>query len=158
MTARSYTGRATTSCSQASSLSLTNGQLFITYANGTVAQFSASTGQSYSEFSPSTTPGDLTTTFSLATGGTLLWTNDAFFNGGANFCVLPSGIIIAVLQQGAQPASCVFVALTIVELQACPISSGTGTTGGTANLIQGYQGPSGYVPSEFLWLFTLNIY
>ena len=111
----SYTGRATSSCAQASTLTLANNQLWVTYSNGTVAQFSASTGDTYDYFAPSTTPGDITTTFSLSNTGTLLWTSPDFFNGNALFCVLPSGVIVAVFQQGAQPLSCVFIDLTIVE-------------------------------------------
>ena len=111
----SYNGRTTTSCTQASILTIYNGQLFITYANGTVAQFSANAGDAYDSFLPSTTPGNTATTFSLSNAGTLLWNNPSFFNGNALFCLLPSGEIIAVFQQGAQPTSCVFIDLTIVE-------------------------------------------
>lgn len=110
-----YNGRATSSCAQASVLSLSNGVLSITYANGTIAQFSANSGDAFDYLIPSTTAGNITTTFSLSNTGTLLWTNSAFFNGGALFCVLPSGIIVAVFQQGTQPTSCVFIDLTIAE-------------------------------------------
>ncbi len=111
----SYTGRATSSCTQASVLTLDNNQLFATFSNGTVAQFSANTGDTYDYFAPSTTPGDITTTFSLSNTGTLLWTSPDFFNGNALFCVLPSGVVVAVFQQGAQPTSCIFIDLTIAE-------------------------------------------
>ena len=111
----SYTGRATSSCTQASVLTLANNQLWVTFSNGTVAQFSANTGDTYEYFAPSTTPGDITTTFSLSNTGTLLWTSPNFFNGNALFCVLPSGVIVAVFQQGAQPTSCIFIDLTIAE-------------------------------------------
>ena len=84
-------------------------------SNGTVAQFSATTGDAYDYFAPSTTPGDITTTFSLSNTGTLLWTSPTFFNGNALFCLLPSGIIVAVFEQGAQPTACVFIDLTIAE-------------------------------------------
>ena len=111
----SYTGRATSSCAQASILTLANSQLWMTYSNGTVAQFSARTGDAYDYFAPSTNPGDITTTFSLSNTGTLLWTSPSFFNGNALFCVLPSGVLVAVFQQGAQPLSCVFIDLTVAE-------------------------------------------
>ena len=110
-----YNGRAASSCTQASVLTLSNGALSATYANGTVASFSANPGDAYDYLVPSTTPGSITTTFSLSNTGTLLWTSDSFFNGGALFCVIPSGIIVAVFQQGAQPTSCVFIDLTIAE-------------------------------------------
>ena len=110
-----YNGRATSACSQASFLTLSNGQLFVHFANGTVAQYSAHSGDAYDYLIPSTSLGDITTTFSLSNTGTLLWTSDSFFNGGALFCLLPSGVVVAVFQQGAQPTSCVFIDLTIAE-------------------------------------------
>lgn len=110
-------GRATSSCSEASSYSLYNGQLLVQFANGTTEQFSTSTGTSYANFSPSSTPGDITTTFSLSNSGSLLWTNNAFFNGGALFCIMPSGILIAVFAQDTQPETCVFIDVTIAECQ-----------------------------------------
>lgn len=57
--------------------------------------------------------GDIRTAFSLSSTGSLLWNNDAFFNGGALFCILPSGDLVAVFVQGAQPESCVFIDLTV---------------------------------------------
>ena len=117
----SYTGRATSSCAQASILTLANNQLWMTFSNGTVAQFSARTGDAYDYFAPSTNPGDITTTFSLSNTGTLLWTSPSFFNGNALFCVLPSGVLVAVFQQGAQPLSCVFIDLTVAERMCSPV-------------------------------------
>ncbi|KAK0513497.1 hypothetical protein JMJ35_004483 [Cladonia borealis] len=149
-----YNGRTTTSCTQASVLTIYNGQLFISYANGTVAQFSANAGDAYDNFIPSTTPGSVTTTFSLSQSGTLLWNSPSFFNGNALFCLLPSGTIAAVFQQGAQPTSCDFIDLTIVELAGCVIPSGSsatlippnpsGPTGPTGlQGVPGQSGPSG---------------
>lgn len=110
-----YNGRATSACAQASTLTLVNGQLFVTYANGTVAQYSANSGDNYDYFQPNTTPGNVTTTFSLSNTGTLLWGNSAFYNGAGLFCVLPSGQILAVFQQNTQPVGCVFIDLTVAE-------------------------------------------
>ena len=149
-----YNGRTTTSCTQASVLTIYNGQLFISYANGTVAQFSANAGDAYDNFIPSTTPGNVTTTFSLSQSGTLLWNSPSFFNGNGLFCLLPSGTIVAVFQQGAQPTSCDFIDLTIVELAGCVIPSGSsatlippnpsGPTGPTGlQGVPGQSGPSG---------------
>ena len=151
-----YNGRTTTSCTQASVLTIYNGQLFISYANGTVAQFSANTGDAYDNFVPSTSPGSVTTTFSLSQSGTLLWDSPSFFNGNALFCLLPSGTIVAVFQQGAQPTSCDFIDLTIVELAGCVIPSGSsatlippnpsGPTGPTGlQGVPGQAGPSGAI-------------
>ncbi|KAK4697255.1 hypothetical protein P7C71_g787, partial [Lecanoromycetidae sp. Uapishka_2] len=141
-----YNGRATSACAQASTLTLVNGQLFVTYANGTVAQYSANSNDPYDYLVPSTTPGSVTTTFSLSSTGTLLWGNAYFYNGAAAFCILPSGDILAIFQQGAQPVGCVFIDLAVVELAACPASSGS--NGGTvvvggAQGVTGATGPSG---------------
>lgn len=108
-----YRGRSTTYCKEASAYYLYQGQLFVEYSNGTVAQFSTTTGAAYSLFTPSTTPGNILTTFSISTTGSLLWNNDSFFNGGALFCLLPSGDLVAVFQQAAQPESCVYIDLTV---------------------------------------------
>ena len=129
-------------------MTIYNGQLFISYANGTIAQFSANAGDSYDNFIPSTAPGSVTTTFSLSQSGTLLWNSPSFFNGNALFCLLPSGTIVAVFQQGAEPTSCDFIDLTIVELAGCVIPSGSSATlippnpSGPQGL-QGAQGPTG---------------
>ena len=87
--------------------------LFAHFDNGTVLQYSATPGDPYDPLSPSATPGNITTTFSLSNTGNLLWNSNAFFNGGALFCLLPSGIIIAVFQEFAQPQGCVYIDLTI---------------------------------------------
>ena len=118
-----YNGRATSACAQASFLSLANGQLFVQFANGTIAQYSAKSGDAFDYLIPSTILGDVTTTFSLSNTGTLLWTSNSFFNGGALFCVLPSGIIVAVFQQGAQPTNCVFIDLTVAQCGCCLFSN-----------------------------------
>ncbi len=50
--------------------------------------------------------------FSLRSSGSLLWNNDAFFDGGTLFSILPSGMPVAVFTQGTRP---VFIDLTIAE-------------------------------------------
>lgn len=117
-----YKGRSTTYCGDASTYYLYQGQLFIKYSNGTAAQFSTTTGLPYSLFAPSTTPGDILTTFSLSTTGSLLWTNPNFFNGGALFCLLPSGDLVAVFVQAAQPENCVYIDLTVATCK-CLLSN-----------------------------------
>ncbi|MCJ1236531.1 hypothetical protein MMC14_004512 [Varicellaria rhodocarpa] len=87
-------GQLTSSCSAANTYSLINGQLFVT-TNGTTAQYSSSPGTGYELFVPSTTPGSITTTFSIGVTGALLWTSSTFFNGNALFCILPSGSVVA---------------------------------------------------------------
>ena len=110
-----YNGRATSSCTQASTYTIFNGQLYVQFDNGTTEQFSTTTGTPYANFTPSTTPGDIATTFSLSNTGSLLWTNNAFFNGNALFCILPSGELVAVFAPGTQPQGCIFIDLTIAE-------------------------------------------
>ena len=140
-------------------LTLIHSQLWVTFSNGTVAQFSANTGDTYEYFAPSTTPGDITTTFSLSNTGTLLWTSPQFFNGNALFCVLPSGVIVAVFQQGAQPTACIFIDLTIAErmypipVQYTPLGLSTNedpvtscvaaSSGSAVAAVLGGPGPSG---------------
>ena len=117
-----YKGRSTSSCSQASTYYIINGQLLVQYANATVAEFSANSGDPYTVFAPSTSPGNIVTTFSVSNSGSLLWNNDAFFNGGALFCILPSGDLVAVFVQGAQPETCIFIDLTVAECKDSLVS------------------------------------
>ena len=112
-------GGLTTSCTTANTYSLQNGQLFATI-NGTVEQYSTSAGVTYAQFLPSASVGTITTTFSLGAKGDLLWSNSAFYNGNALFCILPSGSIIVVFSLGAQPSGCVFIDLTISDGMSFP--------------------------------------
>ena len=111
-------GQLTSSCSAANTYSLINGQLFVT-TNGTTAQYSSSPGTGYELFVPSTTPGSITTTFSIGVTGALLWTSSTFFNGNALFCILPSGSVVAVFVQNTQPQGCIFIQITISDLTSC---------------------------------------
>ena len=111
-------GELTSSCAAANTYSLINGQLFVT-SNGTTQQYSSSPGTPYELFVPSTSNGSITTTFSLGITGSLLWTSTAFFNGNALFCILPSGSVIAVFAQNAQPQGCIFIQITISDLTSC---------------------------------------
>ena len=54
-------------------------------------------------------------------------------------------MIVAVFQQGAQPTSCDFIDLTVVELAGCIIPSGSSATLIAPNQSgpQGIQGPQG---------------
>ena len=111
-------GELTSSCAAANTYSLVNGQLFVT-SNGTTEQYSTLPGTGYQSFVPSTTPGSITTTFSLGITGTLLWTSTAFFNGNALFCILSNGAVLAVFAQNAQPQGCIFIQITISDLTSC---------------------------------------
>lgn len=108
-----YKGRSTSNCLQATTYTLFAGRLFAQYANGTTAQFSAFSGDLSTILEPRTLVGDIDTEFSISSTGSLLWNNADFFNGAAQFCILPSGDLMAIFSQGAQPESCVFVDLTV---------------------------------------------
>ncbi|MCJ1476180.1 hypothetical protein MMC13_004845 [Lambiella insularis] len=133
-----FNGTLTTSCSAASTYTLSNGQLYEN-VNGATLQFSASGTVGYAYFIPTLVPFSITATFSLGEEGTLLWINPSFFNGNALFCVQADGSIVAVFQQGAQPSSCDFIDITIEDLTACVSQLGPSGACG----LSGMPGPSG---------------
>lgn len=81
--------------------------------------YSTSVGVAYAPFNPSTIPGPIMTTFTLAAGGALTWFNPAFFNGQAQFCALANGTVFAVFQQNAQPEGCLYISLTLFSASSC---------------------------------------
>ena len=107
-------GISTTSCTDAITYTLVGGQLFA-QINGTTQQFSADGVSPYQMFVPSSTTSPITTTFSIDRTGTLIWTNGAFYNGNALFCIFSSGVIVVPFQQNAQPSGCVFINLNILQ-------------------------------------------
>ena len=127
-----FNGTLTTTCSTASTYTLSNGQLF-EQSNGVTYQFSAAVGTAYEFFAPSLTSAAITTTFSLGENGALMWINPNFFNGNALFCVFTNGSIVAVFAQGAQPIGCDFIDLTISDITGCVSNQGP----------PGPQGPQG---------------
>lgn len=128
-------GHTSSDCSAAASFSLTNGQLSYTNSSGSTMFGAASPAlTTYSLFVPSSSPGDITTTFSLGQKGTLLWSSPSFPAGSASFCVRDSGAILAVFVIGTQPADCVFTDIAIADLSICPqgfyiVSGPTGPIG-----------------------------
>ena len=104
--------------SNANAYNLVNGQLFVTNS-GVTQQFSTNTGVAYQAFLPSSSVGNVTTTFSLTAGSALLWTNSSFYAGNAQFCIMPSGVINAVFQYEQEPTGCVFISLTISDITNC---------------------------------------
>ncbi|MCJ1318192.1 hypothetical protein MMC15_003520 [Xylographa vitiligo] len=118
-----FNGTLTTSCSSASTYTLSNGQLY-EQTNGSTSEFSAASGIGYEYFVPSASPASITTTFSLGAGGSLQWINNGFFNGNALFCVLSDGSIIAVFTQNAEPSGCDFVDITIGDISGCVPQAG----------------------------------
>ncbi|MCJ1397517.1 hypothetical protein MMC11_000711 [Xylographa trunciseda] len=135
-------GTVTTSCSSASTYTLSNGQLY-EQINGVTLEFSAESGIGYEYFIPSSSPASITTTFSLGEGGSLQWINDDFFNGNALFCALSNGSIIAVFVQNSEPSGCDFVDITIGDVSGC-VAAQAGPSGpqGVSGL-SGMPGPSG---------------
>lgn len=94
--------------------------------------YSTSLGVPYAPFNPSTIPGPITTSFTLAAGGALTWFNPLFFNGQAQFCALSNGTVYAVFQQNAQPEGCLYITLSLFSASSCQglaLSTITGPTG-----------------------------
>lgn len=114
----SSSGTVTNDCTDSPIYSATNGSLTATI-NGTVYTYSTSAGVGAAPFVPSTIAGDITTTFSISSNGVLQWTNAAFFNGQASFCVLQNGAVYALFQQNAQPDGCLFIQLTLFSVSSC---------------------------------------
>jgi len=100
-------GALTTSQSNASKYRITNGQLSI---DGQL--FSTSPGTSYAVFSPDANPGQITTYFG-SDNGFLEFTNIAFSNRMASFCLTNTSIVDVVYNQSSAPI-CTPVRLEIV--------------------------------------------
>lgn len=112
-------GQATDSCTNGVIFSLSNGQLF---ANGTdfTQQFGTSPGVPFANFTPSANPVSIMTLFSIDTQNTLIWSNDAFFNYRARFCVTTGGDLLAVfVDPQLAPTGCLFVVLMLSRLERC---------------------------------------
>lgn len=125
-------GSATDTCSDASMYSLSNGMLFSNTSSG-VLQYGTDPGKAYANFTPSANPGSIVTTFGVDSNNQLLWTNPAFPDNVASFCVLFDGTIVAVFQTSAGPEACLYITLTITRLQNCvnpgAFNPGPGPTG-----------------------------
>ena len=104
-------GSVTDSCTDAISYTLEDGQLFAVTSNST-EQFGTDPGLPYAPFAPSSTPGNITTTFTVDASGNLYWTNETFFNYQAQWCILMNQSILAVFQQDAGPSGCLYVQLS----------------------------------------------
>ena len=147
-------GQATDSCSNAVIYSLVNGQLF---ANSSTAQlqFGTNANVQYANFTPSLSPGTIKNVFSVDSQNNLLWSNAAFYNNQARFCVLPDNTIVAVFANpSSAPDDCVFVTLGLSRVSTCAAAVGvqqltgpagppgaTGVTGATG--LQGIPGIQG---------------
>lgn len=106
-------GTVTNDCTQAPIYSASSSGVLTETVNGTMYTFSANPGIAYQVFSPSTTPGSITTAFSVGGGGVLTWSNSAFYNGQAAFCTLSNGTVYAVFAQNGTPDGCRYVQLSL---------------------------------------------
>jgi hypothetical protein len=112
-------GQATDSCTNAVVYSLVNGRLYANSSDGTL-QFGTTTGTTYANFTPSANPGDITTAFSVDTQNNLMWSNSAFYNMRARFCVLSDNTLLAVFDNPTlAPAGCYFVSLSMARVGDC---------------------------------------
>ncbi len=129
-------GQATDSCAGAVVYSLINGQLYANSSSGSQL-FSTDPGIQYANFTPSSSPGSLTTTFSVDTQNNLLWSNSNFYNNQARFCVMPDSSLISVFANPAvAPDTCNFVYLSLTRVSTCAAAVG-------APALSGPPGPSG---------------
>ena len=116
-------GGATHSCSNALIFTLSDGQL---YANGTGAllQYGADTGVPYADLSPSVAPGPIRSALSVDADYNLVWSNSAFFDGRASFCVTATGTIVAVfVAPELGPQGCTFLNLKLSRIGQCAVPS-----------------------------------
>ena len=129
-------GQATDSCTNAVVYSLVNGQLFANSSSGS-EQFSMDPGVPYANFTPSSTPGSVTTVFSVDSQNNLLWSNTNFYNNQARFCVMPDDSLVSVFDSPElAPDGCNFVYLSLTRVSTC-----AGAVGAPA--LSGPSGPIG---------------
>ena len=137
-------GQATSSCSNAIIYNLVNGQLFAN-SSTTNTQFGTNSATSYANFTPSANPGAITSTFSVDQSNNLMWSNPAFYNNLARFCVLSDGTLVAVFASPDQaPPMCLFVSLSMTRVSTCAGAAVPGPSGPTGAMgPQGNQGVQG---------------
>lgn len=131
-------GQASDSCADAVVYSLVNGKLFANSSSGAL-QFGTTTGTIYANFTASNSPGNITTAFSVDTENNLMWSNSAFWNNRARFCVLSDNTIVAVFDNPLlAPNGCYFVTLSMTRVRSCAAAVGapalSGPTGATGKL------------------------
>lgn len=137
------TGQATDSCSDAIVYNLINGQLYSNSSAGS-EQFSTEVGVQYANFTPNSTPGSVTTVFSVDSQNNLLWSNANFYNNQARFCVMRDGTLVAVFDDPMMaPEGCAFVLLSLTRVSTCAAAVGAPALSGPS----GPSGPIGVCPS-----------
>lgn len=107
-------GGTTGACAAARQFAVANGEL-IDVATG-VAVAAGANLQPIDLNDPVT--GTYATTFALS-GGVLVWTNSAFYNGAAVFCLLDS-VLYASFNAAGPPAGCTVVNLAVVQGASSP--------------------------------------
>ena len=118
-------GSVTNDCTQAPIYSASSGGVLTETINGTTYTFSTNSGVTSQIFSASTSPGSITTAFSVGSGGVLTWSNPAFYNGQAAFCALTNGTVYAVFSQNGTPDGCRYVQLSMFSgLVQCSLTNG----------------------------------
>lgn len=103
--------QVSSSCSPAITYSLVNGQLLQT-SGGTTRPFSVNNPAGSIPFTPLASVGQYTGEFSLSDEGALIWSNDAFPTGGAQFCSM-GGTIYAVFD-ATLPSGCNQITLSAI--------------------------------------------
>lgn len=118
-----FGGSISSTCTTASSYTLTSTQLTGLINSNTIGYFSVSlstiASPGYAPFVPISPAGDISTGFSITNNGILLWSNANFFQGQARFCYDSSGNIYAVFLYAAQPAWCTLAEISVVALSGC---------------------------------------
>jgi hypothetical protein len=111
-------GTSTDSCANAIMYTLINGHLFSNTSSGST-QFGAPANVDYTTFVPQANPGPITTTFSVDAQNNLIWSNVAFYNNFAQWCIRADNTVIAVfvapnLAPNLAPNDCVFIQLSLI--------------------------------------------
>lgn len=93
--------------------------------------FGTSPGQAYTNFTPSANPGSITTAFSVDSQNNLMWSNSAFYNNMARFCVLADNTIVAVFDDPLlAPRGCLFISLSMTRVSTCAAAIGAAQLSG----------------------------
>ncbi|KAI9827622.1 MAG: hypothetical protein M1819_006911, partial [Sarea resinae] len=133
-------GAMSISCVGSTVYNITDGMLY----DGNGNLYSTNPGVPYMVFQASSTPGNITTDFSAAADGSLLWQNAQFSHGAASWCVTSNNTVLAVFNSSAQLPTCTFVNLRVVGMSVCSANNFTGPAGpGGPPGFNGSAGPSG---------------
>lgn len=108
-------GTSTDSCTNAVMYTLINDHLFFNTSNG-ATQFGAPSNVKYTTFVPQANPGAIITTFSVDAQNNLIWSNVAFYNNFAQWCIRADNTVIPVfVAPNLAPNDCVFIQLSLIR-------------------------------------------